>query len=63
MEAQKQPKEVQEAIELQKRANEIVLAALADDQFMKGVLEAQRLESSGGGGESWTQIKARLGLV
>ena len=58
-----QPEEVNQEIELEMREKAIVLAALSDEEFMKGVLEAYRLEASGEQGEPWSDVKARFGLV
>ena len=57
------PKEVEEAIQLQERSNAIVMAALNDDEFMKGVIAASQQEAAGEQGEPWPQVKARLGIV
>ena len=57
------PKEVEQAIELQERSNAIVMAALNDEEFMKGVLEASQQEAAGEQDEPWPQVKVRLGIV
>jgi hypothetical protein len=57
------PEEVQEAIALQERANAIVMAALNDDEFMAGVLEARKQEAEGQEGELLTDVLKRLGIV
>jgi hypothetical protein len=55
--------EVQEAIALQKRANTIVMAALKDEQFMSGVMEACQLEDDGNKGDLLTDVIKHLGIV
>jgi hypothetical protein len=58
-----QPEEIQAAITLEERAKRIIQDAMADVQLMKDVRESQALEESGDKGESWSSVKARLGLV
>lgn len=59
----RRPKRVEEPTKMQERANAIVLAALKDDEFMKGVLEASQSEAAGELGEPWPEVNVRLGLV
>ena len=57
------PAEIDAAIILEERGRRIIQAALNDKQLMNDVLEAKKEEASGEAGESWSQVKARLGLV
>ena len=60
---QRRPKEVQEAIAIQEHVNAVVMAALRDDEFMAGILEARRQEAAGTSGELLTDVVKRLGIV
>lgn len=53
-------KEVQEQIEIEKRGLAIVHAALSDEQFVAGVLEAHKMEMNGEQGKPWSEVKAEL---
>ena len=55
--------EVERAIELQTRANEIVIRTLRNKALMVGAFASREQESKGETGEPWADVKARLGLV
>jgi hypothetical protein len=57
------PEEVKQAIAQQERANAVVMAALNDNEFMAGVLEARKQESEGQEGELLSDVIKRLGIV
>lgn len=54
---------LKEAIEVENHAHAVVLAALNDADFMRGVLQAQEQEVKGQPGEAWSSVKARLGIA
>jgi hypothetical protein len=57
------PREVQKALELEKRRHATTLAALNDEQFMGAVIESSQADASGDEGELLSDVKSRLGIV
>lgn len=55
--------QVERAIELQARANEIILQTLKNTALMAGAFAAREQEARGETGEAWADVKARLNLV
>ena len=51
-----------EQVQLEERANRVLMSVLADEEFMAGVRRAAEESERGGKGTPWSQVKKELGI-